>query len=174
MKQFIDISNNVSFYLLLGFLFLVNFSIAGCYIIFTFLAIEFIVYWVTQKKRPPVPKFFKYFLLYVLFALISTAFSIDKWESLTDNKEFFLFLLIPIFLIMINTKKRLEYSLYTVLISAVLSSLLGIGITLSKGVSLDFRLKGLTSHWMTYSGLLMFAFIFFFIALFYEKRKKIK
>lgn len=174
MKQLLDISNNVSFYLLLGFLFLINFSIAGCYIIFTFLGIEFIFYWIKEKKWPQVPKYYKYFLLYILFSLIATVFSLHKLDSLKDNRQLFVFLLIPIVLLIINSQKRLQYSLFIVLISAVFSSMVGIVITIKEGISLDHRLQGLTSHWMTYSGLLMFAFIFFFIYLFYEKKKKMK
>ncbi len=176
MKQLTDISSNTSFYMALAFLFLVNMSIAGCYIVFTLLAIQLLLFWFKDKKwpEPTLPKYYKYFLLFILFTLVSTIFSINKLESLKDNREFFVFLLIPIFLIIINSKKRLEYSLVTVLLSAVLSAAIGIVITLRKGTSLDYRLQGLTSHWMTYSGLLMFAFIFFFVYLFYEKRWKIK
>jgi O-antigen ligase len=105
---------------------------------------------------------------------VSTIFSIDRLNSLKDNKEFFIFLLVPIFLLVINSKKRLGYTLFTVLASAVISSMLGIVITLKEGPSLDHRLRGLTSHWMTYSGLLMLVFIFYFVYFFYEKRKKYK
>jgi O-antigen ligase len=196
MKQLFALSSNFSFYAVLGFLFLINFSMAGCYLIFTLLTIQFIIFSITtiknKKKRaaapppttpttptgpaafPQMPTFYKFFLLYILFTFISTLFSLDFMNSLKDNKEFFIFLLIPLFLIIINSRKRLAYSLYTVLASAVASSLLGIGITIAAGISLDHRLKGLTSHWMTYSGLLMMVFIFFFVYLFYEKHKKMK
>lgn len=174
MKQVVDISSEFSFYISLAFLFLINFTIAGCYLLFTVLALQLIVFSVIKKKWPETPKYFKYFLIYILFSLVSTVFSIDRAESLSDNKEFFVFLLIPIFLIVLSTRKRLEFSLLTVLVSAVFSALLGIGISVYRGISLDFRLKGLTSHWMTYSGLLMFAFIFFVVYLFYEKRLRVK
>ncbi|MCP5052560.1 MAG: O-antigen ligase family protein, partial [bacterium] len=91
-----------------------------------------------------------------------------------DNKEIFGYLLIPLFLVMIHSEKRLRHALTAVLASAVASSLLGISQALIKGVSLDHRLQGATSHWMTYSGLLMFSFIFFFVFLFHEKQKKRK
>lgn len=187
MRQLFDISADFSFYLLLAFLFLVNISIAGCYMIFTLLLIQLIVFVSRHLKGkirrdtagvippwPQMPKFYKYFLVYILFSFISTLFSIDRLNSLKDNKEFFVFLLIPIFLLVINSGKRLQYSLFTVLASAVVSSLIGVIITLKQGISLDHRLKGLTSHWMTYSGLLMLVFIFFFVFLFYEKRNKQK
>ncbi|UCH94869.1 MAG: O-antigen ligase family protein [Candidatus Aminicenantes bacterium] len=187
MKQLIDISGDFSFYLLLAFLFLVNISIAGCYLVSTLLLIQFIIFIIAALKIrinraktkpmlqwPQLPKFYKYFLLYILFSFIATLFSIDRLNSLKDNKEFFVFLLVPIFLLIINSKKRLEYSLFTVLASTVISALVGIAVTLKEGITLDHRLRGLTSHWMTYSGLLMLVFIFFFVYLFYEKRKKIK
>jgi O-antigen ligase len=187
MKQLFDISADFSFYLVLAFLFLVNITIAGCYVIFTLLLIQLVIYAFRHLKSkisrdsakpmlqwPQLPKFYKYFLLYILFSFIATLFSIDRLNSLKDNKEFFVFLLVPIFLLLINSRKRLDYSLFTVLASAVISSLLGIAITLKEGISTDHRLQGLTSHWMTYSGLLMLVFIFFFVYLFYEKRKKQK
>lgn len=175
MKQLLNFSSDFYFYLLLGLLFLVNLTIAGSYILFTLLLIGFIIYLIREKKLPPVPRFYKYLLLYILFSLISTIFSIDKLNSLIDNKEFFVFLLVPVVLLIINSEKRRLYSLYAVLASALVSALIGMVQTLVKGgVSLDYRLKGLTSHWMTYSGLLMFAFIFFVVYLFYEKRLKTK
>jgi O-antigen ligase len=110
-------------------------------------------------------------MFFILFTLISTVFSIDKINSLKDNKDIFVFLLIPIFMLIINSMKKLIFSLITLLISALLSSLVGIFDIIKQGISLDHRLKGFTSHWMTYSGLLMFIFIFFFIYIFYEKKK---
>ncbi len=173
MKQLFDISSDVSFYLVLGFLFLINFSIAACYFLATFLLIVFIASLIRNRAMPRVPKFYKYFLVYILFTLVSTIFSIDELNSLEDNKEIFVFLLIPIFLAVIDSEKRLRYSLFTVLSSAVISALIGIFITLKEQhISLDHRLQGLTSHWMTYSGLLMLVFIFFLVYLFYEKARK--
>ncbi|MCK5055820.1 MAG: O-antigen ligase family protein [Candidatus Aminicenantes bacterium] len=172
IKHISDISSNLYFYLLLGLLFLINLTIAGCFILFTLLLVGLIIHSLKTKKIPPVPGYYKYLLIYILLSLISTLFAIDKLHSLKDNKEFFVYLLIPIVLLIINSKKRLLYSLYAVTASALLSALIGLAQTVTAGgISLDNRLKGLTSHWMTYSGLLMFIFIFLFIYLFYEKRK---
>jgi O-antigen ligase len=188
MKQLFNISSDASFYILLGFLALINFSIAGCYILYTLLLVQWIGLGIIALRNknqqadltpplptmPPLPGYYKYLLLFVLMSLVSTVFAIDRLNSLKDNKEFFVFLLIPVFLLIINSKKRLELTLSIVLISAAASALLGIGISLKEGISLDHRLQGFTSHWMTYSGLLMFPFIYFFIHLFYEKNKKRK
>jgi len=186
MKQYLDISSNFSFYLLLFFLFLINFSIAGCYLILSLLLLQLIInFFISLKNKeigqwPGLPGYYKYFILFIIFSFVSTLFAVDRLNSLKDNKEFFVFLLIPIYLLIINSKKRLDYSLLTVLASAMVSSLYGILVVarevliMKEGLSLDHRLKGLTSHWMTYSGLLMLAFIFFFIYFFFEKRKKYK
>ena len=175
MKQYLSTFENLSFYLLLGFLFLTNFSISVCYIIFVFLAIYSIGHFIANKKLPELPKFYKYFLLFIMFTFISTIFSIDKLNSLKDNRDIFLFLLIPVFIILINSKKKRDYSLFVVLISSTLSALIGILVTIKEWrLDTNHRLKGLTSHWMTYSGLLMMVFVFFFIYFIYEKRKKIK
>lgn len=179
MKPLIDISNNISYYILLLFLVLIPFSIAGCNILFTVLLLIWLITFINRKNIPerpasyfPVPKYFRYFLFYILATLIATLFSIDRLHSLKDNKEIFIYLLIPLFMLILNTKKRRKMSLYAVLAAAVVSSLLGIGQAIIQGVSLDHRLQGATSHWMTYSGLLMFPFIFFFINLYFEKENK--
>jgi O-antigen ligase len=183
MKQLFDISSKHSFYILLGFLILVPFSIAACYILLTFLLIQLLVLAVNvmaHRKDPDAisfpkqPHFYRYLLLYIPATLISTLFSINRLHSLVDNKEFFVYFLVPLFLVVLNTQKRIKLSLTVILAAAVGSSLLGLGQAVIKGISLDHRLVGATSHWMTYSGLLMFPFIFFFIFLFYEKRFKIR
>ncbi len=170
MKRLFDISSDISFYLVVGFLLLINFSIAGCYILFTLLAIQIIGHWAVNRKIEGFPPYFKYFLIYIGATLATTIFSIDRLESFKDNRDLLIYLLIPIFILVINSRKRLMISFGAVLLSAILSSFTGIYNAATQGLSLDHRLKGFTSHWMTYSGLLMFVFIFFFVYLFYQKR----
>lgn len=174
MTRLFDISSDISFYLVVAFLLLINFSIAGCYILFTLLAIQLIGHWAVNRKLEGFPPYFKYFLIYIGATLLTTIFSVDRLESFKDNRELLIYLLIPIFILVINSKKRLAVSFGAVLVSAILSSFTGIFNAITQGLSLDHRLKGFTSHWMTYSGLLMFVFIFFFIYLFYQKEWKRK
>lgn len=181
MKQLKNILDNLfnlekqaSFYLLTAFLFLINFSIFVCYLIFCYLILGLVFHILKNRKKPPLPPYFIYFMFFIFFTLISTLFSIDKMNSLRDNKDIFIFLLIPIFLVTINSLKKMVVSLTILLISAVLSSLVGIFDVIKSGISLDHRLKGFTSHWMTYSGLLMCVFIFYFIYIFFEKKRNHK
>jgi O-antigen ligase len=167
----LDIKSSISFLLVLLFLISIHFSIFAGYFIFCWLTVNLIIFTIRQKKLPGRPPYYKYFIIFVIFTLISTIFSIDKLNSLKDNKEIFIFLLIPIFLLVIDSRKRINISMATILFSTVLSSLIGIFYIIREGISLEHRLKGFTSHWMTYSGLLMFVFLFFFVYLFYEKSR---
>ena len=100
---------------------------------------------------------------FALFTLVSTVFSIDWTNSLTDNRELIVFLLIPLYAVIINSHRRLKITLATMLASAVISALVGLFNAVTRGISLDHRLTGFTSHWMTYAGLLMCTFIYFFV-----------
>ncbi len=161
-----------SFILILFFLFSINFSIALCYISFLILIITASFQYFKNKSKLKLPPYFKFLILFSLLTLISTIFSIDKMASIKDNKELFIYLLIPIFILIIKKTSMLLISIYTVFISAILSSIIGIAISLHEGVSLSHRLKGFSSHWMTYSGLLMMTFVFFTVFNTYEKNIK--
>ena len=172
MKRSANSSSDLAFALLLAFLFLIDFSIAGCYIFLTLILLLFLLHLARGGKFPPLPFFCYFFAAYILFTLLATFFSVDRAASIRDNKELLIFLLIPIYLWLLNSWKRVWLSLWTVLASATFSALVGIFTVWRQGINISDRLKGFTSHWMTYAGLLMFAFIFFFVLLLLGKNKK--
>jgi O-antigen ligase len=172
MKLSASSSSNLAFALLLAFLFLIDVSIAGCYILLTPILFLFLLHLQRGGKFPLLPFFCCFFAAYIFFTLLSTVFSVDRAASIRDNKELLIFLLIPIFLWLLNTWKRVWLSVWTVMASAVFSALVGIFTVWRQGISLSDRLKGFTSHWMTYAGLLMFAFIFFFVLLLLKRQSK--
>jgi len=172
MKLSASSSSNLAFVLLLAFLFLIDVSIAGCYILLTLILFLFLLHLQRGGKFPLPPFFCCFFAAYIFFTLLATVFSVDRAASIRDNKELLIFLLIPIYLWLLNSRKRVWLSIWTVLASAVFSALAGIFTVWRKGISLSDRLKGFTSHWMTYAGLLMIAFIFFFVLLLLRKSKK--
>lgn len=174
LDNLFDLEKQASFFVLTAFLFLIHFSIFACYLLFCYLILGLAFHTLKNRKKPPLPPYFIFFIFFIFFTLISTLFSIDKINSLRDNKDIFIFLLIPVFMVTINSLKKMVVSLTTLLLSAVLSSLAGIFDIIKRGISLDHRLKGFTSHWMTYSGLLMCVFIFYFIYIFFEKRRNNK
>jgi len=172
----LDISSTSSFVLILLFLFSINVSIAAAYI-FLFLIIPAFFYRIIVRKPslPQLPRFFLSALIFTLASLVSTAFSSDPITSLKDNRDLLNFLLIPILMLTLITFNRIKWALSTLFASTVFVSIVGLFITLQRvlnhqdPISLDHRLKGLTSHWMTYSGLLMMGFVFFLVYQHYEK-----
>ena len=164
----------VSFILILIFLFSINFSIALCYIVFSLLSISTAISYFKNKRKITLPPYFKYIIIFSILTIISTLFSIDRTASFKENKEIFIFFLIPIFIYILKRVEMYRAAISTILYSAVFSSLIGIVISAREGISLHHRLKGFSSHWMTYSGLLMLVFVFFAILSIYEKSKKIK
>jgi len=175
MTRSTNILADLAFYALLLYLFLINFSIAGCYILLTLILILFSLDLAWNKRFPSLPFFYYFFMLYVFFTMLATVFSVDRAASIRDNKELLIFLLIPVYIWLLTSWKRLWLSLWVVLASAVFSSLTGIVTVIKKGmekgIDLSERLQGFTSHWMTYAGLLMFAFIFFFVLLVLRPKK---
>ena len=176
MKRSANLFDNLAFALLLAYLFLIDVSIAGCYILLTVILILFLLNLALGGKSPLPPLFYYFFLAYAFFTLLATIFSVDRAASIRDNKELLIFLLIPIYLWLLSSWKRVWLSIWTVLAAGVFSALAGIFAVLSKGISkgiaLSDRLKGFTSHWMTYAGLLMIPFIFFFVLLLLRKNRK--
>lgn len=181
LKQYLDISSTSSFLFLLLFLFSVNVSIAGVYISLILLLPAFI--WRISRARDPLPeppRFFWYTLVFAGASLFSTFFSTDWTASIKDNRDLFNFLIIPILTLVLFTLRRAQWALTVLFGSTVLASIVGLFITLQRklnhqdAISLDNRLKGFTSHWMTYSGLLMLSFVFFLVYQHYEKNKTIR
>lgn len=176
MKRSASSSSNLAFALLLAFLFLIDVSIAGCYILLTIVLVFFLLNLARGGKFPRPPFFFYFLLAYAFFTMLATIFSVDRAASIRDNKELLIFLLIPIYLWLLNTWKRVWLSIWTVLAAGVFSALAGIitvlGKGLSKGLLLSDRLQGFTSHWMTYAGLLLFPFIFFSVFLLLQRKSK--
>jgi O-antigen ligase len=172
MKRSTNSSNNLAFALLLAFLFLIDVSIAGCYIILTLILLLFIFHLLQGGEFPALPFFCYFFAAYMVFTLLATAFAVDRATSIRDNKELLIFLLFPVYLWLLDSWKKVRLSLWVVLGSAVFSSLAGIFTVWRQGIVLSDRLKGFTSHWMTYSGLLMLPFIFFGVLLLLRSQNK--
>lgn len=168
------IPEKISFILTLVFLFSINFSIALCYMVFPVLIVSSSICFFKCNRKITFPPYFKYLVIFSILTFISTIFSIDRIASIKDNKELFVYLLIPLFILIIKRVSMFRMAIYTVFYSAVISSLIGIAISAREGISLSHRLKGFSSHWMTYSGLLMMVFVFFAIFNIYEKNRRLK
>ncbi len=169
MKRSDSSSTDLAFALLLAFLFLIDVSIAACFILLTVILALFLRHLLQGGKFPSLPPYCWFFAAYIFFTLLSTVFSLDRAASIRDNKDLLIFLLLPVYLWLLDSWKRLRLSLGVVLAAGAFSALAGIVIVAGKGITagvvLSDRLKGFSPHWMTYSGLLMFPFIFFSVQL---------
>ncbi|MBN1196112.1 MAG: O-antigen ligase family protein [Candidatus Aminicenantes bacterium] len=161
LKPYFSISAEPAWWTLLLALFMIPFSMAACSLLFSLLLAVWIVSLLRGESLFPIPPYAFWLLTFAAITLISTMCSRSPLTSLADNRELLVFLLIPVFQKMLCSPRRLRICLSIVLISAVFSALLGIAMAARSGISLDHRLRGLTSHWMTWSGLLMMVFVFF-------------
>jgi O-antigen ligase len=171
MRQWLDISSEPSFWMLVGFLFLLPFTIAGCYLIFVWLAGLWLVEALRKKRMARLPGWFFCLMLFAFFTLLSTIFSMTPWQSLSDNRELLTLLAVPLCLNILDSERRIVRALSAVLLSSVISALSGLEQAWRNGYSLDARLKGFTSHWMTFSGMLMMALVFFLVAFLLRSRR---
>lgn len=168
-----EVFDRTAFYIFMLFLFSINISIGFAYFCFTLLVLLAGRKIILEKALPQLPSFYKYFLIFVVLTLLSTIFSQDFQNSLKDNKEIFIFLLIPITIYFINSRKKLDTSLAVLFVSTLIAALKGLYTTIKSGsIDTSHRLVGFSSHWMTYSGLLMLAFIFYLVYLFYLRNRK--
>ena len=94
MKRSGSSSTETAFALLLGFLFLIDVSIAACYILGTIILLLFLLHLLRGGRFPALPTYNWFFAAYVVFTLLATIFSLDRAASIRDNKELLIFLLI--------------------------------------------------------------------------------
>ncbi len=170
LKAYLDISSTSPYIFLLLFIFAINISIAAVYIALFLILPAFIYRVITRTPQlPELPRFFWFALVFTAASLLSTVFSSDPITSIKDNRDLLNFLLIPYLTLILISLKRVKWALGTLFASSVLASIVGLFTTVQRmlnsqeAISLDSRLKGFTSHWMTYSGLLMLSFIFFLV-----------
>lgn len=117
------------------------------------------VLWVVVNQRERqwhhVPAFFIPLLAYAGWTLVSAAASVDPATSVADSKQLLLFLMVPV----VATFVRGEQATRTIdVIIAVGSAAALWGIaqfSLFGYDTLDNRVVGPLSHWMTFSGVLM-------------------
>jgi len=111
------------------------------------------------RKPQPLPGFMIPLLVYAGLTLVSTAFSPQPLASLRDDKQLFLYLVVPVTMAFAAGRRATSVTNAIIAVGAV-SAFLGIvqGILVGE-LNLDYLLhnrpRGLVGHFMTYSGLLM-------------------
>ncbi len=107
-----------------------------------------------RRERLDAPAFFWPLVGYSALTLLSAGFSRDPIVSVTDCKQLFLFLLIPVVYDFARGARARTILAVIVTIGAI-SAIVGIVQYAILNYDLGRRPQGTLSHWMTYSGTLM-------------------
>ena len=147
--------DRVTFWLLLGFVAVLQVSIAAANVLLALTFVCWIAGLVRSRIRPSAPPFFLPLAGYALATIISSAFSFEPRTSFVDDKQLLLFMLVP--MVFDIARGRRAATIVDVLVSiGAASAAYGI---IQYGVlhydNLGKRPEGALSHYMTYSGILM-------------------
>src|SRR5687767_1104622 len=127
-------------------------SIAVAQIMLGVAVLCWVVAHVTRHERVDAPDFFWPLIGYASITLLSAGFSRDPRASLEDCKQLSLFLLVPI-VYDFARGSRARTLLTIVLTAGAASALVGIvQYSILNFDTLERRVQGTLSHWMTYSG----------------------
>lgn len=104
---------------------------------------------------PATPAFVVPLILYAVWTLVATVFSRDPAESLRDDKELLLLLVVPMTLHLLRGH-RASLALDVIISAGAIGALFGVfQYVFFDYASLGQRPKGTLGHYMTYSGVLM-------------------
>jgi len=145
----------VSLVALFGLVATMQFSIAAAQIFLGVSALGWLALHLARGAEVEGPSFFWPLALYAAVTLLSAGFSLDPAVSVTDCKQLFLFLLVPV-VYDFARGARADTMLGIIITVGAASAFVGI---VQYGVlnydNLGRRMQGTLSHWMTYSGTLM-------------------
>jgi O-antigen ligase len=157
---------------LVGMVAAAQLSIAVAQILLTVAGLCWFVLHVTRRERVDAPEFFWPLVGYAAITLLSAGFSRDPRASLEDCKQLSLFLLVPI-VYDFARGNRARSMLTIVLTAGAASALVGIvQYSILNFDTLDRRVQGTLSHWMTYSGTLMLVICAAVARLLYDMRDR--
>ncbi len=124
-------------------------------ILFTLAAIVWLVVVVREGQRPRLPAFALPLAIYALLTLVSAAFSGNPKASFVDSKQLVLLLMVPI-VMQFARGERATKTIDVIIAVGAAGALVGIVQYAVLGYDhLEARPRGLLSHYMTYSGVLM-------------------
>ena len=141
--------------LLLGFAAAVQLSIAAAQILLSALLLCWVIALVRDKARPTAPTFFIALLAYVGITLISTVFSIAPLESVIDDRQLLLFLIVPAVYDLARGPRAATTMDVIITVGAAAAAYGIVQYGMLHFDSLGQRPRGTLGHYMTYSGTLM-------------------
>ena len=144
-----------AFVALAGGLGLIQLSIAGAEILLDIAGILWLVIVFTERKPPKVPPFFWPLVALAAWTLVSSAFSMDPFESFKRDRQLLLYLIVPGTMRLARGRRAWTAANVIIALGAA-GALVGIVQYAALGYdNLHARPHGLLGHYMTYSGILM-------------------
>ena len=144
-----------AFLALAGCLGLIQLSIAGAEILLDVAGILWLVVVITERRRLAVPTFFWPLVGLALWTLVSSAFSMDPFESFKRDRQLLLYLIVPMTMTLARGPRASTTANVIIALGAA-GALVGIVQYAALGYdNLNQRPHGLLGHYMTYSGVLM-------------------
>jgi O-antigen ligase len=113
-----------------------------------------VVWCVTERRPPSVPKFFWPLLVYAGLSLIASVFSDNQAVSFWDSRELLFILLVPIVYMSIRSPRSIRWAGWALLASALLDILRSFYAFLFTAAPGE-RISGFMDHYMTQAGLLL-------------------
>jgi O-antigen ligase len=141
--------------LLLGFAAAVQVSIAAAQILLVALLLCWVLGLVRDRTRPAAPAFFVALLAYAGITLLSSLFAVAPLESLVDDRQLVLFLIVPAVYDLARGQRAITVTDVIITVGAAAAAYGIVQYGMLHFDSLGQRPRGTLGHYMTYSGTLM-------------------
>lgn len=134
---------------------LIQLTIVGGETLFDIAAILWVIILIRDGRKPRVPAFFLPLIVLAVWTLLGTAFSPNILASLREDKQLFLYLIVPVTMGVAQGRRANTVTNAIIAVGAI-GAFVGIvqGVVLGYD-DLNHRPHGLLGHYMTYSGVLM-------------------
>ena len=124
-------------------------------ILFSAAALVWLAVAIREGRRPETPAFFLPLLAFAAWTLASAAMSSNPTASFVDSKQLLMFLMVPIVARFCRGSRAIQ-TIDVIIAVGAAGALVGIVQFAMLGYDhLNNRPRGLLSHWMTFSGVLM-------------------
>lgn len=148
------LKNNLNLIFFISLLFLPFIALGNFFLLLLFFSLI-----ILKEKLPEIDFQTSFLILYVIFTFFSIIFSMDFYRSLGEGKEILNFIAYFLSLIYFSKKIKNEKLIFAFIIPSLFLSFYGILEYFIKGIGdKNYRIHGLQSHYMTYSGFLLIYF----------------
>ena len=166
-----DGSERMLWMLCLLFIFTISFSIAASHVLLSAATFVYFYWKLRHDRHFPHIAILVPALAFAYCVFLSAVFSIHPSSSLYNAKNLALFIIIPIFYDTVRDLEDIKIIFGVLILAGVISAAYGLLQFLNSEHDLiEKRITGFTSHWMTFSGLLMILNVLLFSHLLFSRR----